>query len=339
MKEFFGVLLMVIYNEYVHLSQTDRNIYQDMYKKLMTFNTTVSFTGIDFNRCYSIYKKVLHDHPEIFWLQPSAKGRTMSSGVLSTVYFTPKFHDGISVTQIPLMKQQLDKAVSSIAGGALRYRDEFSKALYIHDHIVDNTRYTLGKNCFNAYGCLVMRQAVCAGYAAAFQLLLMKLSMTCGRVSGYKLVSASTQTDHEWNYLMIDNEYYFADVTWDDPVSEGKNTDIKTRNYFCLSYKELSLTHCIDRNEGFVPECVSDRYNYYVYRKMYLPKYSFAPAKGIISSQMRTGTACIKFSTSAETQKAQYDLIKNQMIFRIPGMKKNISYSISNSGLVLTFRF
>ena len=328
---------MIIYHEYETLTLSDKAVYNKVLEQLLKLTTTLTFLSVDSEKVFFIYSKVLLDHPEFFWLKQSGSVKIVRSRSDEKVYFTPKFQDGMNIINVPVIKREVERAASEIVSRANRLRGEYEKILYVHDYIVDNTMYLSGADCHNIYGCLIKHRAVCDGYAATFQLLLHKLGITCGRVSGTGIDSASGRSDHEWNYCKIDNQYYYVDVTWDDPVSLGQSVSIKTHHYFCLSGRELSLSHRIERGTSFIPTCTSSQYNYFVYYNMYIGTYSYVHVCQNIANQLTLGKQInLKFNSRFETEKAVADLLKNKKIYNIPGMPSRLSYNTSKSGLILT---
>ncbi len=98
---------------------------------------------------------------------------------------------------------------------------DVEKALILHDRLAlhceydyDTLKYdysNMPRSSYNAYGVLVLRDAVCMGYALAYDYLLDQV--------GIKTLYCSSDTlNHAWNIVYIDNTPYHVDVTWDDPV-------------------------------------------------------------------------------------------------------------------------
>lgn len=59
------------------------------------------------------------------------------------------------------------------------------------------------------YDALIDNCAVCEGYACAFQLIM----QACG-VESYIIARGESNTDHCWNAVRLDGEYYLIDTTW-----------------------------------------------------------------------------------------------------------------------------
>ena len=58
-----------------------------------------------------------------------------------------------------------------------------------------------------AYGCIVNGKAVCSGYAEAF----LQTARACGLEARHV-----RNSDHEWNLVKLDGDWYHVDVTWED---------------------------------------------------------------------------------------------------------------------------
>ncbi len=104
---------------------------------------------------------------------------------------------------------------------ALQFDTPFLQEKAIHDYMLLNCEYdynnylngTIPWESFGAAGVVVNHRAVCNGYATAFQMFMGMLGIKCEMIS-------SGQLNHAWNRVMLDDEWYMVDVTWDDPVPD-----------------------------------------------------------------------------------------------------------------------
>ena len=103
----------------------------------------------------------------------------------------------------------------------------YEKEFAVYGWMIDNVSYdwSLGdrmeetpRESFTPHGGLVERKAVCLGYATTFQLLMDLAGVECATVVG---ASNNSRTDHAWNMVRLDGEWYCVDVTWD--ASEKEN--------------------------------------------------------------------------------------------------------------------
>lgn len=323
--------------EYGRLTEKEKRCYEYMVKRISAFATEFSFKNVTFESVEKTFHAVWADNPRFFWLSGGFKASTLTRGTETTVKITPNFCDGINPGNVKSRNAAFVKKVNEIVSLAKRYGKPYDRALFVHDYLVDNTEYLLNApQCYSAYGCIINKRAVCAGYSAAYQTILNQLGITCGRVQGFKK-GDYTGDGHEWNYVKLEGDYYFVDVTWDDPIAEGSSSrSNKTHDYFCITTEETEMTHRI-KSDGFVPECKSEKLNYYNYYGMYLPSYSFDKVKVLAAAQLKKkGRFTIKFSSAREAKKALKDLVKNEKVYSISGICGRITYCLNKAELALT---
>lgn len=336
-----------------HLDIYKKGIYNHILADLSSYSTALTFTDIDIDtdELLEIYVAVLYDHPELFWVG-SGYSYTETTGSDSvTIEITPAIND--SKETIAEKQAALDAVVLPVIEAANTYQTDYEKALYLHDYIINSVEYDEETAAFvgarsntnvifesaTSYGALVGHKAICSGYAAAYQYLVQKTGIRCGRVSG---VTSSSDSGHEWNYVYLDGEYYYVDVTWDDPSLSGEavGTDKNSYIYFCIGADDLKLTHTFYEDQ-FVPESTGTKYNYYVYNGYTLDKYDFGSVSDIVAKQFESGQAEIRFSNADECFTAEIELFDNQRIFNVPVLssRNKISHYTSDSGLVLIIMF
>ena len=197
------------------------------------------------------YQCFLRDHPEVFWLNgefSSLGGGSMSysssggvvnitatitiQGVLKNVekdIRLPKYRD-IAVLSSAISAR--DSAVATIISGASGSR--YEKICYLNDWLTKNNAYNSSANlngidgdCRSCISALTGRFGtggpVCEGYAEAFKVLCDQLGIPCVLVTGYGYNSSGIPEAHMWNKVcMEDGKWYGVDVTWNDPVVNGK---------------------------------------------------------------------------------------------------------------------
>lgn len=126
-----------------------------------------------------------------------------------------------------------------------------NKIKYIHDFILSNTDYdqTNATNNSNIYGTLIEKKAVCEGYAKTFKFLMDELNIPCILVYGTAQTDEETSEFHAWNYVMLDNQNWYAvDTTWDDPIVIGGGTisEAKKHEFYLLGSTNFFKTHTED---------------------------------------------------------------------------------------------
>lgn len=151
--------------------------------------------------------------------------------------------------QIEAINAVLDTTYKSIINEKMSTKD---KLKIIHDFIINNTKYDTKRaeilekklddsnNLYEshiAYGALIQGVAICGGYTDAFSLFLDKMG-----INNYRIISGN----HTWNYLEVDNNWYHTDLTWDDPVIKGQETEVLMHNFFLITDAELTKLNPIN---------------------------------------------------------------------------------------------
>ena len=147
----------------------------------------------------------------------------------------------------------------------------FDKELAIHDYITTHTTYDSkalsvfgekSENADNPYGTLINNTAICTGYTTTFKMFMDMFNIP------NKLIYAkdSNNLDHAWNIVELDDEWYYVDVTWNDPHPDEKNRPA-LHKYFNVTEKFLKdNNHIWDSKD--LPKAESTKYAYKNMRKM-----------------------------------------------------------------------
>ncbi len=313
-----------------------------------SYETEFVFKNASKEDVVTVFDQFLNDNPQFFWFGNGYECSVETKGSEKTVYFNPTLMENCeSYEDIEYMAEELSLAVSSFVALANEYADPFEQILFIHDKliadcdyddeaasaIIDDSVDTVLRET-TAYGCLVDGEAVCSGYSAAFQYITEELGYECFRVNGEGMNTAS----HQWNCIFIDGDYYYIDVTWDDPSGKSEGVEV-FHDYFCITTEELLLTHTIDEGQ-LVHECTSTDLDYYINKGFYFSEYDFDEAARVIAPCFEeNGVVELKFSSEDELKEAVEDLFENQMIFEIDSVRNagtSVLYVISSGGLVLT---
>lgn len=139
--------------------------------------------------------------------------------------FTP---DTIPDVDMALYEERVAQILDTCV---LEGMSQWQIALSVHDYLIANAIYddSLVRN--TGYALLIDGTSVCAGYAKAYQDLMLRAGIDCRYVD-------SDAMDHAWNLVNIDGNWYHVDLTWDDP---SPNTDgYVNHKYFLLTDEEIS---------------------------------------------------------------------------------------------------
>ena len=105
----------------------------------------------------------------------------------------------------------IEKA-KKIVSKALKENNSYDQLKAIHDGLCDIAEY--GGN--QSWGNLFRKgKGNCYAYADAFTYLCQLAGFDCIRVSG-DVYNGTNWGGHEWNMVMVEEDWYYVDVTWDD---------------------------------------------------------------------------------------------------------------------------
>lgn len=144
---------------------------------------------------------------------------------------------------------------------------DYEKELAVHDWMLawgsyDSNRlsqlpdFQENPNNDNPYGFLVDGLGICLGYTTTFQLFMDLLGITCITVEG---TAYNYTTDHAWNQVYLDGEWYCVDVTWDDPTASGAVSEESAHLFFNITSDFMRNTNH-QWDEQSVPEANGTAY-------------------------------------------------------------------------------
>lgn len=117
----------------------------------------------------------------------------------------------------------------------------------VHDWLIRNVKYDydsylrgeIPKISHTSEGALLRGIAVCDGYSKAMKKILNRLGIPCEIVIG-----KCNGAGHAWNIVKVDGKWLYVDVTFDDPIINGKNTNTRPYyTYFLKTAKQMRKDH------------------------------------------------------------------------------------------------
>lgn len=213
---------------------------------------SVSDLGLSYNSqadrddVMSAFERAGNDNPEYFYLENSV-WFYHSGGKISSVVI--RFDtETYSQSDVDIFNERVEELTAQADGmGALE------KALFFHDWLAVNVAYNWDvangrepdTDVHSAYSALVRGDAVCEGYSLAYKLLLDRTGVECTAVT-------SDDLNHMWNAVCLDGQWYYVDVTWDDPVEDKLGRCL--HDNFLLSEDGLRATGHDSTDWTFNPE-------------------------------------------------------------------------------------
>lgn len=290
------------------------------------------------------YDAVYYDFPEFFWINGGWKADYHTQNGQNGILMNMGFYDYWQY--ISDKSGAIDKVMTEagkIAAMANQQNSDYDKMKFIHDYLVVNAEYDYvcleelnqtvqrasNQQSHSVYGCLVNKVCVCDGYAKTFKLIMNIAGLECEYWEG-----VSGPTGHAWNYVIIDGEEYWMDITWDENEVVDSNGKLAAPhgacyNYFCVEDDYLYKTHEPD-TVFKLPVCDSDKYNFYQYEKSYLEEYDFDAVSAAVNEQEGSQIIHIKFANRQELLEAEKELWINGKIKEIDTIKNRLNgYVIS----------
>lgn len=247
---------------YFELTPEEQSIYTVVLDSIYDMPERIEIPKMNTANLNRIFTAISYDNPDLFCLGLNCKVYTEG---LKT-YFEPTY--SMTLEEYKKQQEELKTVVPVILKGAEKYSSLYEKELYIHDYIVSNTVYVepeISPNANSVYGCLVEGKASCEGYSRAFQYLLSALNIDNRLVTGESTEDGENYIGHMWNYVVLDGNGYFVDVTWDDPKTE---TQVLRHTFFNVTTNDILLEH---RDiEQVLPLCTATKYNYFMYENAFV---------------------------------------------------------------------
>lgn len=217
-----------------------------------------------------------YDHPQVFWLDNSFSFYTTGG----TTYLL--LTSSMSASEVTASAGEMKAEIEEIFAGMPGNLSYFDRELYVHDKLAEKCEYAdingeaQGKtDIYTSLGAIVNGEAVCEGYTRGTQLLLSLVGL-----ESYYVYGRGNNELHMWNCVLIQDNWYYLDVTWDDNDDGDTNYDhfnITTEQallertiaplYETLTEEEICGT---DEESPvnfniFVPECDSENMSFYAH--------------------------------------------------------------------------
>jgi len=241
---------------YSRLSDSEKAVYTCLFDNIsgsqqVEINLPYEITGAEYEKIYCILEK---QEGDLFYIDSS--------------YYTSENLKKAKIvyrnySDLPVMQEVFENAKQSALASVPEGADDYTKALCLHDYIIQHSRYITGegeKYSSTAYGCLVEGSANCEGYAKAFNVLAYESGLQSVLVTGI----TDKGENHAWNQVNVNGKWYNLDITWDDTG----DSDIR-HIYFLCDDLNFGRTH-YQKNTSFTPfSCDAMDDNYYVHEGFY----------------------------------------------------------------------
>lgn len=196
-----------------YLDEKEKKVYLHLFNDLKNVKTKTTIDCTDYGyeskaACVSSINKmievILMDHPDMFWYRTSDGRYGDTFGIELT-------HHLVSTNKLQLyfVERKLLRKIDSVTK-KLENESDYDKVKGIYDWLGINKSYSgfiKTRKDGTAWSAILDKDTVCAGYAAATQLLLQRLDIESFLITG------STGGPHAWNMVKLEDGYYWYDAT------------------------------------------------------------------------------------------------------------------------------
>ena len=340
---------------YTKLNSVEQHIYRELRAAVMQDGDSCVIRKVQYKTYADSIDRAVEaltlDFSEFFWLSGGWQWKATYNGDIGDITITVKFrdywNDGSNKRQ--RIATVMDQA-KAVADAAMKKATHFERLRYIHDWICANTTYNYDAyetndqenrpaahlQAYSAYGVFAKKTAVCRGYAMAYKLIANMCGYPCEYTRGF-----SNGERHGWNYVTVNGNNYWIDVTWDDQDGKMGGATCKY-TYFMITSKQLCLDHTVDEKLFAAPECRDTSMDYFSRYGSQFNRYDFAEINEAVKKQMAAGELVqLRFENREQLELAVEYLFGEQKQwhhFEI-GSYKTVTYYRDYDQFVLSMRF
>ena len=245
---------------FAKLSPIEKRIYNTLYEEYefdmnvgsvnfsdVRIRTKEKFTREEvLNACAALTR----EHPEIFWIRFFVASDTVKNGNYYESAIEPRlaYAKEIIVANALEYKGNWDNFIHEVKEFSVKDKRDYEKVAFVNKYICTHFSYRNTSNILSASTSnetrsvgymLCMKEGCCESYAKVAMLMLRELGVEAIYV---------TSTDHAWNLVLINNQWYTLDVTWNDDeqdnsisgdyllTAQPKDTHHEIENYSYLTF-------------------------------------------------------------------------------------------------------
>ncbi len=298
---------------YNRLDDEAKLIYQQLYSAIADGKSEFKISASNSDLIGPALSAILADHPEFFWID----GTASMSGFKLLGIWTISLGLNIGEDEIEGVRQAIEAKADEYLGMLPSDAGDYEKVRAAYEYIIGSTDYSLsGIQNQNIQSVFLYGESVCAGYARAFKYLLDRAGVDCAYIEG--TIEGEAEEGHAWNLVSIDGTYTYVDPSWGDPTYGEDNTDAKRLDiiydYLCLTGEEMRRARHIPSYADDLPDCSSNRWDYYILGGMYYPEYSRDALSRALwhAVDEEESVVCMKFATEEAYQEALYALFPGE---------------------------
>ena len=232
---------------YHKLRDHEKLVYSQIYTMILQRMPEGILSSLDEDEIDKCFNCVMTDNPDFFYLDGYRMTKTTLDGKTKSISLAPRYT--MDEDEILKMEDRIDDYVNRFVSSMPDCPDEYSRAKYLFDYLIDNTEYdSSSKNNQNICSVFAENKSVCQGYSMAAKYLCDELGIFCTTVYG-----EAGGESHAWNIMRLDGIYCHVDVTWGDTSyhnsAENRNEAMKDYVFLGASdeiiYKNHRVSHIV----------------------------------------------------------------------------------------------
>ena len=232
------------YPYYGYLSDGAKTLYKQIYANALALETSfVPVVPITVSEVVNVINAVYHDHPELFWMESGYTYKYTEDNIC--VHVNLNFNE--TANNIEEAKAQFEERANAFIDVASALGSDYEKEKYVYKALMECVEYDENAELHQSpYSAMVYGKSVCAGYARAFQYIMLELGVPTYYCTG-------ESQGHAWNIVKLDDGYYNVDVSRADTKSSPER-------YFNRTDEDLRGTHKRSGYSTILPKCRAKTY-------------------------------------------------------------------------------
>ncbi|MEG1996586.1 MAG: transglutaminase domain-containing protein [Oscillospiraceae bacterium] len=310
----------------------EKSAYLDIVANIKTLTTNIDVAK--YNLTIKQAKKIIYyiqaDYPQLYWSYSNIS--YISSEYIKSLSFEYPF----TKEEIIKNSKKISLTTTKLLYGISKSMTDYEKVKTIHDNLIKFAEYKSSPNDQYILGILLDGYGVCASYAKTFQYLCYKVGIQSLYVIGSSINSSGKSVEHAWNIVKMDNDFYYLDVTWDDPLFNKKDASYVSHKFFAITTKQIKKTHSFSGDNYPLPSCTSTKCNYFVNEHLLFEDYNLACSNSIAEKMKKISSDGGKSIEVMFSNKPAFDACLANLSFNtnfkkayayVSGNKNDIFYS------------
>ncbi|MBQ7906734.1 MAG: hypothetical protein IJ309_02030 [Clostridia bacterium] len=223
----------------IMLSDLEKELYYICVDSLAEGDFTITCNCADIpsdDSLNRIFYAIIYGCPELFYVVQEYETRISDNRV--TFIFKNKYPD----QDLQEMANRLDREIQRAATRVLKFESQEDKLKRLNKYLCTRVspEFSAEGSYGDAYGALILKRARCEGFAKAACLILHKVGIPCVIAYGKAIVPGGGQEDHAWNIVILDDNNYQFDFTWN---ANSTMHGIPSLQYAFLDDAQMIIEH------------------------------------------------------------------------------------------------